>query len=64
VALKDLNAAIALDAKSNTAFFYRAQVNEGLGKKDDAIADYRRALGVDPSDQDSKAALTRLGAKP
>ena len=62
--MKDLNAAIGLNAKSNLAFFYRAQVYEGLGRKDDAIADYRQALVIDPNDQDSKDALTRLGIKP
>jgi len=64
VALKDLNAAIGLNAKSNLAFYYRAEVYEGLGRKDDAIADYRQALAVAPSDQDSKDALKRLGINP
>jgi tetratricopeptide (TPR) repeat protein len=64
VALKDLNAAIGLNAKSNLAFYYRAEVYEGLGRKDDAISDYRQALAVAPSDQDSKDALKRLGINP
>jgi len=63
IALKDLNASIGINPKSLAAFYYRAQVQEGLGHKDDAVADYRRALTIDPNDQDSKDALKRLGAK-
>lgn len=64
VALKDLNASIGINAKSLGAYYYRAQVQEGLGHKDEAIADYRKVLTIDPNDQDSKDALKRLGAKP
>jgi len=64
VALKDLNAAIGLNPKSNLAFYFRAEVYEGLDRKDDAIADYRQALVIDPKDSDSKDALKRLGVTP
>jgi len=64
VALKDLNAAIGLNPKSNLAFYFRAEVYEGLDRKDDTIADYRQALVIDPKDSDSKDALKRLGVTP
>ncbi len=64
LALKDLNEAADLDPKSNAAFFFRGRTYEDLGRKDEAIADFRRALAIDPADEDSKNALNRLGAKP
>jgi tetratricopeptide (TPR) repeat protein len=63
-ALDDLNAAIKLDAKSNNAFYYRARVFEALGRKDEANADFRQALVLDPNDQDSKGESKKLGANP
>jgi len=40
------------------------RVFEALGRKDEAIADFRRALVLDPNDQDSKGELKKLGANP
>jgi predicted TPR repeat methyltransferase len=42
----------------------RAAANEKLGKKDQAIADYRKVLALDPSDKKSAEGLKRLGAAP
>jgi tetratricopeptide (TPR) repeat protein len=40
----------------------RGHIVEALGRKEEAIADFRRALAKDPNIQESKDALARLGA--
>jgi tetratricopeptide (TPR) repeat protein len=42
----------------------RASIFEALGRKEEAIADFRRALAKDPNKQNSKDGLKRLGATP
>jgi Tfp pilus assembly protein PilF len=46
----------------------RGNIYEALGKREEAIADFRRALSLSPNDQElqasSKEALKRLGADP
>ena len=42
----------------------RGQIFEVLGRTEEAIADFRRALAVDPNMRDSKEGLKRLGASP
>ena len=37
---------------------------EALGRREEAIADFRRALAKDPNIKDSRPALKRLGASP
>jgi tetratricopeptide (TPR) repeat protein len=42
----------------------RGQIFEALGRREEAIADYRRALSKDADSQESKDGLKRLGASP
>ena len=42
----------------------RGNIFEALGRRDEAIADFRRALANDPLQQESENALKRLGASP
>jgi len=42
----------------------RGAIYEKLGQRDKAIADYRAALEIDPSDQFAKDWLKRLGVTP
>jgi predicted TPR repeat methyltransferase len=40
----------------------RASMHELAGRKQEAIADYRRALAIDPSHAEAATGLRRLGA--
>jgi len=62
--LADIEKAIALVANDAAYIETRAEILEKLGEREKAIADYRAALKLDPTDNDSRAGLTRLGAKP
>ena len=64
-AIADYDQAIALDPRNATAYqyLYRGQAYESIGDKEKAIADFRKALS-DPSLQESKEALRRLGVTP
>ena len=62
--LADIEKAIALAPNDAAYIETRAEILEKLGQRDKAIVDYRAALKLDPSDNDSRSALTRLGAKP
>ena len=62
--LADIEKAIALAPNDAAYIETRAEILEKLGQRDKAIADYRAALKLEPSDNDSRSALTRLGAKP
>jgi tetratricopeptide (TPR) repeat protein len=71
-ALSDLNAAIRLTEQSSEtasdpkrAWLYRARASvfEARKNKPGAIADYRKALTLDPQDGNSRTRLARLGAK-
>jgi len=42
----------------------RGHIFEALGKREEAIADFRRAVASDPSMEGSRDALKRLGAAP
>jgi tetratricopeptide (TPR) repeat protein len=54
--------AIALKPKDEDSYRNRAFDYESLGKNAEAIADYKKVLTIDPSDQYAKDALKRLGA--
>ena len=43
-----LQHAVQRDAKNATAYFMMGVLNEDLGRKEDAVASYRRALDIDP----------------
>jgi tetratricopeptide (TPR) repeat protein len=45
-------------------FYLRGQTHEKLGHKAEAIADYRKALSIDPNLQKAKDALKKLGVAP
>ncbi len=46
------------------SYFWRAWAEYQLGKKNDAIADWRKALQVNPTFNDAQLALESVGAKP
>ena len=53
-----------MDPKLAIAFNCRGAAFEGLGRRKEAIADFRRALVLDPKLQMSKEGLAHLGASP
>jgi tetratricopeptide (TPR) repeat protein len=59
--LPNADKAVALDVKSANAYDTRAHIYEALGKKNEAISDYRKALSLVPELQESKLGLKRLG---
>ena len=61
-ALIDINQALARDKADILNWRLRAMVHEALGRKSDAIVDYRKALSLDGNDAESRDALVRLGA--
>jgi hypothetical protein len=65
-AIADFTQAAKIEHGNYLIYIHRAEANEQKGDRDDAIADYRRALGFAPektiSDQ-IKATLKRLDAK-
>ncbi|MGO9486580.1 MAG: tetratricopeptide repeat protein [Rhodomicrobium sp.] len=42
----------------------RGSIFEALGRREEAIGDFRRALSKDPTKQSSKDGLKRLGVEP
>jgi len=66
-ALDDVQRSIAVFRKDATALNQRGRIYEALGRKEDAIADFRAALALDQGTKpnaDSRAGLRRLGAEP
>ena len=63
-ALTDMEKVFELNPNPGQALIFsiRGGIYERLGKKDEAIADYRRALALDPKDQGSINGLSRLEA--
>jgi Tfp pilus assembly protein PilF len=64
---QDADQAIALDSKYAPAYDTRAHIYEALGKREQAIADFRKALALDPNDplvEMTREGLRRLGAQP
>jgi tetratricopeptide (TPR) repeat protein len=62
--LPDVEKALTLAANNAVYIETRAEILEKLGQRDKAVADYRAALKLDPTDDGSKAGLKRLGAAP
>ena len=62
-ALADANTGVSLDPTANH-LETRAEIYERLGRRDEAIADYRASLGIDPGHQTSMDGLARLGVAP
>jgi tetratricopeptide (TPR) repeat protein len=63
-ALADINKSIAIYAKSAPAFSQRGLIYEKLGDKDKAIADFRRAIALEPNFKEAADGLIRLGQRP
>jgi serine/threonine protein kinase/lipoprotein NlpI len=63
-ALSDYSDAVRLEPKRAAAHQGRGFANEGLGRRDEAIKDFRQALQLNPELQRSRDALQRLGARP
>jgi hypothetical protein len=62
--LPDAGRSLQLRPDDAYALDTRGHNLEALGWKEEAIADFRRALSIDPSLQESRDALKRLGAGP
>jgi predicted TPR repeat methyltransferase len=60
--LTDVTQAIQLDSKHAIAHYTRGQIREKLGHRDQAAADYRRALALDATYPEPAEALKRLEA--
>ena len=52
--------ALQLNPRNANAYDTRATINEALGRKADALADFQSSLSLDPSHQSSKDGLKRL----
>jgi len=63
-AIADYTAAIALKPDNAGPYDNRAAAYEKKGLRDQAVADYRAALTIDPALKLSQDGLTRLGATP
>lgn len=59
--LADADAAVRLLAKEAFVWDTRAHIHAALGNRDAAIADFRKALSIDPNFTDSKTGLAKLG---
>jgi tetratricopeptide (TPR) repeat protein len=64
LALADFNQAMALAPRFVDPYINRALVNERVGSRDKAAADYRTALRLDPRNAKALAGLARLGLNP
>lgn len=63
-ALVDADRAAKQAGERPSALSIRGHVYEALGRKSDAIGDFKRALAADPGFRDAHAALVRLGEQP
>ena len=63
-AIADFDKAIALRSHFASAYVNRGAAYENKGDKEPAIADFRKALEIDPSFQEAKEGLKRLGVTP
>ena len=59
-ALKVFQTAITVNQMYADAYYWRAKCEEALGNKDEAIADYKRSLGLDKGLKEAEEALKRL----
>ena len=60
-AIEDFDAAIKLSPDDVDQYVARGAANEELGNEAAARADYRKALEIDPDNEDAQEALSRLG---
>lgn len=60
-AIADLSFALQLDAaRGYPALIERARIQETLGRREAAVADFQRALDLNPQSQEARSALARL----
>jgi protein O-mannosyl-transferase len=59
-ALAALNEAIQIDGAFDPAFFYRGNVHSILNEPEKAIADYKRALEINPRNEQAARGLNRV----
>lgn len=59
-AIEDCSAAIRLSTKSSMAFNHRGYAYEVQNNREAAIADYRKALEIDPRNETARANLNRV----
>jgi tetratricopeptide (TPR) repeat protein len=64
LALKDAERALKLDADSAETYWARGAIEEAQGRGTEAVAEYAKALAIDPRMKDARLALQRLGAAP
>jgi tetratricopeptide (TPR) repeat protein len=60
--LSDVRRSLELDHHNSDAHYTRGRILEAMGRKDEAIANFRQALRIDPTNDESRDALTQLGA--
>ncbi|GAG93050.1 unnamed protein product [marine sediment metagenome] len=60
--MPDAEKSLELRPNDAHALDTRGSIFEALGRREEAIADFRQALAKNPSIQNSKDALKRLGA--
>jgi tetratricopeptide (TPR) repeat protein len=58
--MADIERALRIDPDYAVAVTTRGEIYEVLGRKDEAIADFKRATAIDPSLEDPKLGLRRL----
>ena len=63
-AIADFSRAIAIDARAAPAFFHRAQLHAAAGRKEQAIADFKKVLEMSPGDAATREGLKKLGVEP
>ena len=63
-ALVDADRALELSQKVPSSFYTRAEILEALGRREEAISDYRNALRLAPNVKGYQDALRRLGVQP
>jgi tetratricopeptide (TPR) repeat protein len=59
--LKDVERALKLDANSAEALWARGEINETLGRREQMVADLRKAVALDPRLKPATQALERMG---
>jgi tetratricopeptide (TPR) repeat protein len=65
LAIPDLSFALQLDQqRALPLLLERGRLHETLGRREQAIIDFQRALEINPANQEAKSALTRLKGQP
>lgn len=63
-ALSDINQALSMKYPAPYFYCVRGQIFEAIGRTEEAIADYRNGLRLEPNHEGCRDALRRLGAVP